>query len=80
MNVIVVKAGGVILTPILVEHETTAMAVYKSHVEEILGGDHFDEGDWMSDTIYSEVDKAMPYGYSVEWFTNITINTYDNQS
>ena len=70
-------------TPILVKNPTTAEAVFINEMEKLLEKEPnlFDE-----DILKSEIDygymldkiksQIQPYGYEIEWFTEIEINNY----
>ena len=70
-------------TPILVKNPTTAEAVFINEMEKLLEKEPnlFDE-----DILKSEIDygymldkiksQIQPYGYEIEWFTEVEINNY----
>lgn len=83
MDVLIISYNGIMGTPILVKNPTTAEAVFINEMEKLLEKEPnlFDE-----DILKSEIDygymldkiksQIQPYGYEIEWFTEVEINNY----
>ena len=83
MDVLIISYNGIMGTPILVKNPTTTEAVFINEMEKLLEKEPnlFDE-----DILKSEIDygymldkikiQIQPYGYEIEWFTEVEINNY----
>ncbi len=80
MNVIIVSEKGILRTPILVENDTTAQAVFNSIAEELLGDD-ISEVYLHSDDCVDKVNKLLEFsGKEINWFVDIDVNDYSNEN
>lgn len=83
MDVLIISYNGIMGTPILVKNPTTAEAVFINEMEKLLEKEPNLFGE---DILKSEIDygymldkiksQIQPYGYEIEWFTEIEINNY----
>ena len=84
MDILIISYNGIMGTPILVKNSVTAEAVFIGEMEKLLEKEPhlFDE-----DILTSEIDygcmldkikgQIQPFGYDIEWFTDIEINKYE---
>ena len=78
MNVILVSRDGILDTPVLVKHNTTAEAAFESIVRDLLGEDA-DDIDLFCDTAIDKVNNYLkPSGITISWFVDIDVNNYKN--
>jgi hypothetical protein len=78
MNVILVSRDGILDTPVLVKHNTTAEATFESIVRELLGDDA-DDIDFFCDTAIDQVNNYLKSsGITITWFVDIDVNKYKN--
>ena len=77
MDVIIISRGGVLDTPLLIEHETTAECEFDNLCREL-----FPEFDAFSNEKADQLDELneylQPQGIEVRWFTNVDVNDWDN--
>lgn len=78
MNTIIVSRNGVLDTPILVKHDTTADATFQSIATELLGDDA-EEVDFFCDSALDKVNHLLNnQGIEIFWFVDLEINNYKN--
>lgn len=78
MNVIIVSQHGIIITPILVEDDTTAQAEFDS-LAESLAGDDINLIQLHSDSQVDQLNSVIAYrGIRVDWFVDVEVNNYIN--
>ncbi len=68
MNAIIVIDNGVVQTPILISSNKKADVTYESIVKKYLGDD---EIKFFDDFVYDKVNRLLPAGTEIHYFTNL---------
>ena len=68
MNTIIVIDNGVVQTPILISNNKKADVTYEGIVKKYLGDD---EIKFFDDFVYDKVNRLLPTGTEIYYFTNI---------
>ena len=81
MNVLIVSYKGILDTPIIVEDDVTASAVFRDLAEKLAGSDDIaDEVRFGTDNELADLNHLLAgLGIEVSWFVNVGVNDYVNE-